>query len=50
MALNLDSYDFQSLVVPIDGSWSNANIRGMSVLTIDFDANAKAWHNLVNRE
>lgn len=48
MALDLKSYDFQSLAVPIDGSWNNANIRGMSVLTIDFDENTKAWHDLVD--
>lgn len=48
MALDLKSYDFQSLAVPVDGSWNNANIRGMSVLTIDFDENTKAWHDLVD--
>lgn len=48
MALDLKNYDFQSLAVPVDGSWNNANINGMSVLTIDFAENAKAWHDLVD--
>lgn len=48
MALNLGDYEMETMAVPVDGSWNNANIRGMSVLTIDFDENAKAWHDLVD--
>lgn len=47
MALDLGSYNFDSLTVPTDGTWRNANINGMSVLTIDFPANAEAWYNTV---
>lgn len=48
MALNLNDYAFESLAVPVDGSWNSANINGMSVLTINFSENAKAWHDLVD--
>lgn len=48
MMLDLDSYEFQSLTVPVDGTWKNANINGMSVLTVDFSANARAWHDAVD--
>lgn len=48
MMLDLDSYEFQSLIVPVDGTWKNANINGMSVLTVDFSANARAWHDAVD--
>lgn len=48
MALNLNDYAFESLAVPVDGSWNSANINGMSVLTINFSENAKAWHDMVD--
>ncbi len=47
MALDLGSYDFTSLTIPTDGTWRNANINGMSVLTVDFTANTEAWYNIV---
>lgn len=50
MALNISSYSFGNMTIPIEGSWSNANIRGMSVLTIDFQKNTEAWFNLVQGE
>lgn len=49
MALDLDSYVFQSLTVPADGTWQYANIRGMSVITIDFEANSALWKETVEK-
>lgn len=48
MLLNVKDYEMQSMVIPTDGTWNYAQIRGMSVITVDFDANAKAWHELVD--
>lgn len=50
MALNLSDYEMKTMAIPVDGSWNYANIRGMSVLTIDFNKNAKAWHDLIDGE
>ncbi|MDO4189823.1 MAG: LCP family protein, partial [Lachnospiraceae bacterium] len=50
MALNISSYSFDNMTIPIEGSWSNVNIRGMSVLAIDFQKNTEAWFNLVQGE
>lgn len=50
MALGLSDYSIQNMTIPADGTWSNARIRGMSVLNVDFAANAKAWHKLVEGE
>ena len=47
MMLNLGEYAFENLTIPVDGTWNYANIRGMSVITVDFSANAQAWHNKV---
>ena len=47
MMLNLGDYEFDNLTIPVDGTWNYANIRGMSVITVDFSANAQAWHNKV---
>jgi LCP family protein required for cell wall assembly len=33
------TYDMVSGSIPLEGTYSNANIRGMAVLQIDFDAN-----------
>lgn len=49
MALDLDSYVFQSLTVPADGTWQYANIRGMSVITIDFAANSALWRETIEK-
>lgn len=32
-------YDIQQQCIPVEGSYSNADIRGMAVLQVDFDAN-----------
>lgn len=37
----LITYDIVQSSIPIEGSFSNSNIRGMSVLEIDFDKNKK---------
>lgn len=50
MALNLSDYEMETMAIPVDGSWNNANIRGMSVLTIDFNKNAQAWYDLIDGE
>ena len=47
MLLDASSYSVESMAIPIDGSWSNANINGMAVLTIDFQTNINAWYELV---
>ena len=33
------TYDMVSGSIPLDGTYSNANIRGMAVLEVDFEAN-----------
>lgn len=48
MMLGISDYEFRSMAIPVDGTWQSASIRGMSVLTIDFEANTKAWHHLVD--
>lgn len=47
MALSISDYEVESLCIPMDGTWNSANIRGMSVLTVDFEANTKAWYERV---
>ncbi|MCR5417396.1 MAG: LCP family protein [Lachnospiraceae bacterium] len=34
-------YENKSLMIPADGTWSNANIDGKAVLQVDFEANKK---------
>lgn len=41
MAGKLLTYDIEQISVPIEGSYNNASIRGMSVLEVDFAANRK---------
>ncbi len=36
---NLLTYDFSQCSIPISGSYTNATIRGMSVLDVDFETN-----------
>ena len=48
IALGLKDYERESNVIPVDGTWKNAKIRGMAVLDIDFEANAKAWYDSIN--
>ena len=33
------SYNMVSGSIPLEGTYSNANIRGMAVLKVDFEAN-----------
>ena len=40
-------YDMMSFRMPMDGTYENANIRGMSVLSVDFDTNSNAWYETV---
>ena len=47
MALGIKDYTRESHVIPIDGTWKEAKIRGMSVLEIDFKANASAWYDTI---
>lgn len=42
--LGISDYTIESMAVPVDGTWEFAAIRGMDVITLDFEANAKAWH------
>ena len=46
MLLSLDAgklvtYDLVQSSVPLEGTYSNANIRGMAVLQVDFEANKR---------
>lgn len=50
MLPRLEDYTFRSLAIPLDGTWSDANIDGMSVLIIDFPANTEAWYEAVEGE
>lgn len=50
MALSISDYEFESFYIPMDGTWNSANIRGMSVLTVDFEANTKAWYERIQGE
>lgn len=48
--VDISSYEIDSFAIPVDGTWSGANINGMSVLVVDFAANTKAWLDAVNTE
>lgn len=41
LAAKLLSYDIVQSSIPLDGTYKDANIRGMAVLEVDFDANKK---------
>lgn len=43
MVLSIGDYSISTLTIPQSGTWSNATIRKMAVLTVDFTANYKAW-------
>lgn len=47
MALGIKDYARESYVIPVDGTWKDVKIRGMSVLDIDFEANSKAWYDSI---
>ncbi len=40
-------YEIESMTIPMDGTWKNANIGGAAVLSINFDKNAEAWFKAV---
>lgn len=46
--INSSSYTMNSMSIPIDGTWSDATISGMAVLSIDFQTNVQTWSNTVN--
>ena len=45
MSLGIKDYTIESMAIPIDGTWKSSRIRDMSVIEIDFDANAQAWRD-----
>lgn len=47
LGLQLPDFEMQTMTIPMEGTWKNARIRGMSVLTVDFSANTDAWYKLV---
>lgn len=46
-ALGLKDYTRESSVIPVDGTWNDAKVNGMSVLKIDFEENANAWYEMI---
>ena len=38
-SVSLLTYDMVQNSIPLEGTYSNASIRGMSVLEVDFEAN-----------
>lgn len=50
MAVGLSGYEIETMSIPMDGTWSSANIGGKSVLLVDFEANSKAWYEWITEE
>ncbi len=50
LLLELSDYEMESMTIPADGTWSNARINGMSVLTVDFGKNSILWQEKVMEE
>lgn len=50
MALGIKDYSIESNLIPIDGTWQFAKIRGMSVIEVDCAANGKAWYDMIAAE
>lgn len=46
--LKLPGYDLEQGVIPLEGTYRDAAIRGMAVLEIDFEANKEYLHNCTN--
>ncbi len=44
---DLSDFEVETFTIPMEGSWESVSIDGMSVLDIDFKANAEAWSKLV---
>ena len=36
--------------IPVDGTWENANVRGMAVLLLDFDKNRATLKEIIEGE
>lgn len=47
MSLGIKDYSIESMAIPVDNTWEYAKIRGMSVIEVDFEANAKAWRDKI---
>lgn len=47
MSLGIKDYTIESMTIPVDNTWEYSRIRGMSVLEVDFEANAKAWRDKI---
>jgi LCP family protein required for cell wall assembly len=47
MSLGIKDYTIESMAIPVDDTWEYAQIRGMSVIEVDFEANAKAWRDKI---
>ena len=43
----MDGYETISESIPLEVTYSNANIRGMAVLEVDFEANKQYLHKKV---
>lgn len=50
MALGIKDYSREGNLIPIDGTWQFAKIRGMSVIEVDCAANGKAWYDMIAAE
>lgn len=46
----IPDYQIQTMTIPEEGTYRPVNIKGMSVLSIDFSENASDWHRLVEGE
>ena len=47
MSLGIKDYTIESMAIPVDNTWKYSQIRGMSVIEVDFKANAKAWYDTI---
>lgn len=44
---DFNSFSVEEFTIPMDGTWKDATVDGMSVLDIDFSRNAQEWYRLV---
>ena len=47
---NLSRYELVQSSIPVEGSYSNASIRGMSVLEVDFEKNKEYIRHMLYGE
>lgn len=47
MSLGIKDYTIESMTIPVDDTWEYTRIRGMSVIEVDFEANAEAWRDKI---